>query len=110
MTISAPLAAKLAELLPSDEELEETEEEKERFAKMSAPAPAAAPARLLQRQLLQRQLKLRFRRGLPVPSDPAPNSRPMTKDELIAEADDHDINVNTSWLKEDIIKALLRAK
>jgi hypothetical protein len=34
----------------------------------------------------------------------------MTKDELVAYADDHDIETHHSWLKDDMIKEIIKAE
>jgi hypothetical protein len=90
VTVDAATAALVAELLPSDEELEETDEEKQQAMKVKAPAAAPAQAKA-------------------TPKETRSQLEAKTKEELLEQADDEDVDVASSWTKAEIIDALVKA-
>lgn len=94
--IDAATARLLVDKLPSDEELEETEEEKEKFS-MRAPPPAAPEATAAAAKSAS-------------PKETRAQLEAKTKEELIDLADDNDIDVAHSWSKADIVDAILKAR
>ena len=87
--IDATTAALLLEKLPSDEELEETDEERERANPMKASAPQTATAQKSS-----------------VPKETRAQLEAKTKEQLLEQADDEDVEVSQSWTKAEIIDAL----
>lgn len=93
VTVDAATAALVAERLPSDEELEETEEEKQQAMKVKAPAAPAAAAAAPKATAKETRAQLEAK----------------TKEELLDQADDEDVDVAASWTKAEIIDALVKA-